>query len=153
MPRLLTCQSCQTMYRMKDYDGPAEYDMELIELCNRHLQRADNPDPDAHKSLILRCDQETWEKLGDETKIKAELAKNEWQVREMRDDLKVEAVKCWNRHNQPDSTHGCPDYEDDSKTIGRKIGIPKEHRQYLCHYCPFQSHVTHVLRKRKGMYD
>ena len=53
MPRLLTCQSCGTMYRMKDYEGPAEYDMELIELCQRHLGQASNPDPDAHKSMIF----------------------------------------------------------------------------------------------------
>jgi hypothetical protein len=151
MPRLLTCQSCGTMYRMRDYDGPPEYDMELIELCNRHLGQASNPDPDAHKSIILRCDQETWEKLGDETKIKQELAKNEWEVRELKDDLKVEALKCFNRHNRPSGM--CPDYENDSKTIGRKIGVPKENRQYLCHYCPASAFVTFKNRQAKGMYD
>lgn len=151
MPRLLTCQTCGTMYRMKDYDGAVQYDMELIELCNRHLGQAANPDPDAHKSIIIRCDQNTWDKLGDETQIKKELAKNEWEVRELRDDLKVEALKCFTRHNSPKM--GCIDYEDESKTIGRKIGVPKENRQYLCHYCPVQSFVTHNIRKKKGMYD
>jgi hypothetical protein len=135
------------MYRMRDYDGPAEYDMELIELCNRHLGQASNPDPDAHKSIILRCDQETWEK----TKIKQELAKNEWEVRELKDDLKVEALKCFNRHNRPSGM--CPDYENESKTIGRKIGVPKENRQYLCHYCPASAFVTFKNRQAKGMYD
>lgn len=151
MPRLLACRSCGTMYRMRDYEGPAEYDMELQELVNRHLGQAPNPDPDAHISLIFRVDEKTWEKLGDETVVQKELLKNEWQVRELRDDLKVEALKCFNRHNRP--SNGCPDYEDDSKTIGRKIGVPKEHRQYLCHYCPAQEHVTHAIRKLKGMYD
>lgn len=151
MPRLLTCQSCGVMYRMRDYDGPAEYDMELIELCNRHLGQSANPDPDAHRSVILRCDEETWAKLGDETKIKQELAKNEWQVRELRDDLKVEALKCFQRHNSPQDM--CIDYEDDSKTIGRKIGIPKHNRQYLCYYCPASAYVIHRARKEKGMYD
>ena len=151
MPRLLTCQSCGTMYRMHDYDGPVDYDMELIELCKRHLHQADNPDPDAHKSLILRCDEETWAKLGDETQIKSELAKNEWQVRELRDDLKVEALRCFQRHNRPSTM--CPDYEDPSKTIGRTAGVPPENRQYLCHYCPASAYVIHKVRKAKGMYD
>jgi hypothetical protein len=139
------------MYRMKDYDGPVEYDMELIELCQRHLHQAANPDPDAHKSIILRCDQDTWDKLGDETQIKAELAKNEWEVREMRDDLKVEAMKCFNRHDRPKL--GCQDYEDSSKTIGRTQGVPPSNRQYLCHYCPVSSYVIHQVRKAKKMYD
>lgn len=151
MPRLLTCQSCQVMYRLRDYDGPADYDMELIEIIQRHLGQAVNPDPDAHRSIIIRCDESTWEKLGDETKIKEELAKNEWEVREIRDDMKVEALRCFNRHNRPSGM--CPDYEDDSKTIGRKIGVPKENRQYLCHYCPASAYVIHNVRKAKGMYD
>jgi len=151
MPRLLTCKSCATMYKMKDYDGPVEYDMELIELCNRHLQQAENPDPDAHRALILRCDDKTWEALGDETKIKSELAKNEWAVRELRDDLKVEALRCFDRHNRPKDM--CLDYEDDSKTIGRSIGVPKEHRQFLCHYCPASAYVVHRARVAKRMYD
>lgn len=151
MPRLLTCQSCQVMYRLRDYDGPADYDMELIEIIKRHLGQAQDPNPDAHKSIIIRCDEKTWEKLGDETKIKQELAKNEWEVREIRDDMKVEALKCFNRHNRPSGM--CPDYEDQSKAIGRTIGVPKENRQYLCHYCPVSSFVIHKVRKAKGMYD
>ena len=151
MPRLLACKSCGTMYRMHDYDGPVDYDMELIELIQRHLGQAKNPDPDAHKGLIFRCDEATWEKLGDETQVKNELMKNEWDVRELRQDLKVEALSCFNRHNRPSA--GCIDYEDSSKTIGRTIGVPKEHRQYLCHYCPATSYVVHQNRKAKGMYD
>jgi hypothetical protein len=139
------------MYRMRDYDGPTEYDMELIELCQRHLGQASDPNPESHKSVIMRCDEDTWAKLGDETPIKKELMKNEIEVREVRDDLKVEALKCFTRHNSPKM--GCIDYEDESKTIGRKIGIPKENRQYLCHYCPVQSFVTHNIRKKKGMYN
>lgn len=151
MPRLLACRSCGIMYKMRDFEGPAEYDMELQELVKRHLGQAPNPDPDAHRSLIFRVDDATWEKLGDETSVQKELLKNEWEVRELRDDLKVEALRCFNRHNRPNT--GCPDYEDDSKTIGRKIGVPKEQRQYLCHYCPAQEYVTHKLRIAKGMYD
>jgi hypothetical protein len=135
---------------MHDYDGPAEYDMELIELINRHLHQSKDPNPEAHKGLIFRCDQETWDKLGDETQVRNELMKNEWDIRELRQDLKVEALSCFNRHNRP--SNNCPDYEDDSKTIGRRIGVPKENRQYLCHYCPASAYVIHKNRKAKGMY-
>ena len=139
------------MMRMHDYDGPADYDMELIELIKRHLHQSKDPNPEAHKGLIFRCDQETWDKLGDETEVRKELMKNEWDVREIRQDLKVEALNCFNRHSRP--TAGCLDYEDDSKTIGRKIGVPKENRQFLCHYCPASAYYVHKARKIKGMYD
>ena len=151
MPRLLACRTCGTMYKMRDYEGNADYDMELQELINRHLGQADDRNPESHLSLIFRVDESTWEKLGDETSVQKELLKNEWVVRELRDDLKVEALRCFNRHNRP--ANGCMDYEDESKTIGRKVGIPKENRQYLCHYCPAQEHVTHKKRLAKGMYD
>ena len=151
MPRLLACRTCGTMYKMRDYEGNADYDMELQELINRHLGQAEDRNPESHLSLIFRVDEATWDKLGDETSVQKELLKNEWVVRELRDDLKVEALRCFNRHNRPAS--GCMDYEDESKTIGRKVGIPKENRQYLCHYCPAQEHVTHKKRLAKGMYD
>ena len=151
MPRLLACRTCGTMYKMRDYEGNADYDMELQELINRHLGQAEDRNPESHLSLIFRVDESTWEKLGDETSVQKELLKNEWVVRELRDDLKVEALRCFNRHNRP--ANGCMDYEDESKTIGRKVGIPKENRQYLCHYCPAQEHVTHKKRLANGMYD
>ena len=156
MPRLLVVKDVHnrtdsTMIRLRDYDGPAEYDMELQEVIRKHKERNSQINPDDFRGLIFRCDQETWDKLGDETQVRNELMKNEWDVREVRDDMKVEALKCFNRHNRP--TAGCPDYEDESKVIGRKTGVPPEHRQYLCHYCPAQEHVTHQLRLNKGMYD
>jgi len=148
--RLLACKSCGVMYKMRPYDGPAEYDMELIELVERHLAQASDPRPESHISIIFRTDAETAAKLDSETAVKSELAKNDIWMREFRDDLKVEALKCFNRHNRPNS--GCPDYADDSKIIGRKIGVPKEKRQYLCNYCPAQEFVTHKARVDKGMY-
>lgn len=151
MPRLLACRSCGTMYKMRDYEGHPDYDMELQELIKRHLGQAQDPNPDTHNSLIFRVDQDTWEKLGDETAVQKELLKNEWEVRELRDDLKVDALKCFNRHNRPSGM--CPDYEDSSKAIGRTFGVSKEHQQYLCHYCPASAFVTFKNRQAKGMYD
>jgi hypothetical protein len=156
LPRLLVIKDVHgrtdsTMIRMHDYEGPADYDMELQEVIRKHKERNSHIDPDDFRGLMFSCDQETWDKLGDETQVRRELMKNEWDVREVRNDLKVDAVKCFERHNRP--SQGCPDYEDDSKIIGRKIGVPPEHRQYLCHYCPAQEYVTHQLRLKKGMYD
>jgi hypothetical protein len=149
-PRLLICKSCKVMYKMRPYDGPPEYDMELIELINRHLGQAADPRPESHLSVIFRTDEDTAEKLDMETAVKQELMKNEIDIREYRDDLKVEALRCFNNHNRPKF---CEDYESEGKTIGRKIGVPKSKRQYLCYYCPVHSSVVHVVRKKKGMYD
>ncbi len=151
MQRLLLCKSCGILYKLPPYDdGPAEYDMALIDVIDRHLQQSDDPRPESHLSLIFRTDDETASKLDLETAIKKELADQDIFVRELRDDLKVDALKCFNRHNRP--SNGCPDYGDESKIIGRKVGVPTDKRQYLCMYCPAQEHVTHQLRIRKGMY-
>jgi len=125
--------------------------MELQEVIRIHLERAEDHRPDAHKSHLMYCDQETFEKLDNETELKKALMKNEVEVREVRDDLRVEALKCFGRHGRPEK--GCPDWCDESKTIGRKIGVPPEKRQYLCMYCPVGSYVAYQERKAMGMYD
>lgn len=134
---------------MRPYDGPAEYDMELIEIINRHLAQADDPRPESHISMIFRTDEETASKLDVETSVKNELMKNEVWMRDFRDELKVEALKCFNKHNRNPQ---CSDYESPDKTIGRKVGVPKEKWQYLCYYCPVHSKVIESVRHAKGMY-
>lgn len=148
-PRLLVCQACGVMYKLRPYDGPPEYDMELIEIINRHLGQAADPRPESHPAQIFRTDEETASKLDMETTVKNELMKNEIWMRDFRDELKVDALKCFNQHGRPKL---CPDYESESKTIGRKVGVPKEYRQYLCTYCPAAAEVIHIKRKQKGMY-
>lgn len=149
-PRLLVCKSCGVMYKMRPYDGPPEYDMELIEIINRHLAQASDPRPESHISAIFRTDEETASKLDMETTVKNELMKNEVWMRDFRDELKVDALKCYDRHGR---TPLCNDYESDSKIIGRKIGVPKDKRQYLCYYCPVHSKVIESVRHAKGMYS
>jgi len=140
------------MHKMRDYDGNADNDMELQEIIKMHLARAQDPSPESHMSQIFRCDQETYDKLDGETGIKKELMKNEIEVREVRDDLKVEALKCFQRHGAPKGS--CIDWLDESKVIGRKTGVPKENWQYLCHFCPVGSgYVATQERKAMGMYD
>lgn len=147
--RLLVCKTHGIMYKMRPYDGPAEYDQELIELCNRH--NAQVPDPDNCRALIFRTDQETASKLDVETALKNELKEQDVFIRDFRDELKVDALKCFNRHSRPSS--GCIDWCNEEKTIGRKIGVPKEQRQYLCMYCPAAEYYTHRQRIQLGLYD
>ena len=151
MPRLLVCKPCGVLYNMQDFDGPPEYDMELLDVIGRHLGQAANPAPDAHSSQIFRCDKETASKLDMETEVKKELMKNEIEVREIRNDLKEDALSCFNKHNRPSGS--CVDYCDESKSVGRKIGVPKKHRQYLCLYCPVQEFYQHKIRGAKGLYS
>lgn len=147
--RLLVCKTHGVMYKMRPYDGPAEYDQELIELCNRH--NAQVPDPDNCKALIFRTDPETAGKLDVETALRRQMEDHDVYIRDFRDELKVDALKCYNRHNRP--TGGCPDWCAEDKTVGRKIGVPPDKRQYLCMYCPVGAHVAHVERKAMGLYD
>lgn len=147
--RILVCKTHGIMYKMRPYDGPAEYDQELIELCERHNHQV--PDPDNCRALIFRVDPETASNLDMETALKNELKEQDVFIKDFRDELKVDALKCFNRHNRP--SNGCPDWCDESKTIGRKIGVPPAKRQYLCMYCPAAAHVAHVERKAMGLYD
>ena len=147
--RLLVCKTHGVMYKMRPYDGPAEYDQELRELCDRH--NAQVPDPQNCSALIYRTDAETAKKLDTETAVKNELAKNDVFIRDTRDELKVDALKCFNRHNRP--KQGCIDWCAEDKTVGRKTGIPKEKRQYLCMYCPAAEYYTHRERIQLGLYD
>lgn len=146
--RLLVCKTHGVMYKMRPYDGPAEYDMELRELCDRH--NAQVPDPQNCRALIFRTDPETAEKLDMETILKKEMEDQDVYIRDFRDELKVDALRCFNRHNRP--SDGCIDWCSEDKTIGRKVGIPKEKRQYLCMYCPAAEHYTHRQRQELGLY-
>jgi hypothetical protein len=137
------------MYKMKPYDGPAEYDQELRELCDRH--NAQVPNPQDCNAIIFRTDEETAKKLDTETAVKGELEKNDVYIRDTRDELKVDALKCFNRHNRP--KQGCLDWCADDKTVGRKVGVPKDKRQYLCMYCPAAEYYTHRQRIELGLYD
>ena len=154
--RLLVCwklvdgkKTDSTMYKMKPYSGPAEYDIELREIIERHNARV--PDPDNYRALIYRTDAETAKKLDSETAVKSELAKNDVYIKDTRDELKLDALKCFSRHNRPKD--GCIDWCIESKTIGRKTGVAPEKRQYLCMYCPAAEHYAHRQRIELGLYD
>ena len=147
--RLLVCKTHGVMYKMKPYDGPAEYDQELRELCDRH--NAQVPNPQDCNAIIFRTDEETAKKLDAETAVKGKLEETDVYIRDTRDELKVDALKCFNRHNRP--KQGCIDWCAEEKTIGRKVGVPVGKRQYLCMYCPAAEYYTHRQRIELGLYD
>lgn len=146
--RLLVCKTHGVMWKLRPYDGPPEYDQELIELCNRH--NAQVPDPDNCRASIFRTDPETAEKLDMETLLKNELGEMDVYIRDFRDELKVDALKCYNKHDRPKA--GCIDWCSEGKTIGRKIGVAPDKRQYLCMYCPVGSWVAEQERIAMGLY-
>jgi hypothetical protein len=86
-----------------------------------------------------------------ETALKKELQEQDVYIRDFRDELKVDALKCFSRHNRP--SQGCIDWCNDDKTIGRKTGVPKDKRQYVCMYCPAAEYYTHRQRTEMGLYD
>ena len=155
--RLLVCwreepsgkKSGAVMYKMRPYTGVPEYDMELIDILERH--KAKNPDHEMWRGMIFRTDKETASKLDAETAIKNELKSHDLYISDFRDELKVDALRCFNKHDRPKDS--CIDWCDESKTIGRKTGVPLNKRQYLCMYCPCASYVAHKERKELGIYD
>lgn len=151
MARMLVCLKCETMWRMRDYEGPPEYDMELIDLIDRHLQRATDPRPESHPAQIMRVDEKSAKELDIESEVQKKMAEQGVFIREVRDDLKLDALKCYNKHSRPQG--GCMDWENKSKAIGRTYGIPEQDRQYLCHLCPVASHVAFKQRQKAGAYD
>lgn len=154
--RLLVCwrmvngkKSDGIIYRLRPYDGAVEYDMELQDVLARHKAR--HQDHENWRGLIFRTDEETANKLDAESAIKNELNSHDIYIRDFRDELKTDAIKCFNEHNRP--KQGCIDWCIEGKTIGRKTGVPKEKRQYLCMYCPAAEYYTHRERLELGLYD
>lgn len=147
--RLLVCKTHNTMWKLRPYEGSPEYDMELREICDRH--NAQVPDPQNCNASIFRVDAATAAKLDMETVVTNKLGELDVYIKDFRDELKVDALRCFNSHNRPKDS--CIDWCDDSKIIGRKTGVPPAKRQYLCMYCPCASYVAHRERKEIGLYD
>jgi hypothetical protein len=152
MARLLVCRACGTMNRMRDYNGPPEYDMELVETIERHMDHSRRPAiPDAHPSQLFRVSDEEAALLDLESTLVQRLSDEQVFIKEIRDDLKVEALRCFSQHHRP--AEGCPDWKSESKVVGRKKGVPPPYRTYLCEVCPVASHVEFKTREKSGYYN
>lgn len=66
---------------------------------------------------------------------------------------KEEALKCYNRHGNPDLSKKCIDFRDPKKRIGSGR-MPPEHQIHICHFCPYtQASIATELRAKMGFYD
>ena len=130
-----------------------EYDPLMDDFVQRHTHgRPDTDSIDYIKSFSVG--QETWEKVDVVTKIKHELSEATGEQFAEAEHYKEGALQCYNAHGNPDLKRRCPDFMSDEKTIGRSTGVPKKHRMYLCHMCPYtQTYVVQTLRDRAKLYD
>ncbi len=150
MARLLICRSCQVALKMRDYDGDPLYDVELIEMIERHLGKATDPRPESHPAQIFRVDDGDLDKMTDQQLNEALANDIDVQISEFRDDFKEQAMGCYSLHNRPQG--GCIDWKDDNRVIGRKAGIPRDERAYICDYCPVSTFVEFKTRQAAGLY-
>lgn len=102
----------------------------------------------------------TWEKLDVETEFRKAALENQVWIKDYRDQIGEDAVRCHRAHNQP-AWPGTPciDYKSDAKRLGGGLSVKVSLRrrdpaklQYLCTYCPYESTVTTAKRVEKGAY-
>jgi hypothetical protein len=157
------------MVRLSDHQGRPEHDVVLQDWIDRHMHGMavdDHPggriftydveQENINRNVVTKDGRVIGEMDNDEMKAvqaaREELRKIGQEVNDYRDELRYEAVRCHQKHGQP-SLPGkpCIDYQAESKRIGRK-DVPKESRQHLCLYCPYESSVTVTKRARRGDY-
>jgi hypothetical protein len=130
----------------------AAYDPALEDWMTRH-EHPEVPEDRMRKYDIYATDQASLD-AGFATHLKKELEQAQGTFYSERDQVKEDAMKCFNEHNRP--TDGCIDVFSESKILGghesNKRMHPK-HRMYLCHACPFvHGYVIPDVRHKKGMY-
>jgi hypothetical protein len=154
MARMLVCRTHKTVDTLPDYntaeDMEGKYDYELQDAIRRHLDKYGS-DPNRHASLMLRVEDDELALLDPERMKQAIFDDTlEAYLRGERDQLKSDALACYNLHNRPVvGKPGCQDYRADHRVIGRKTGIPRSQRSYLCDFCPYQSYVEHEKNKKR----
>lgn len=154
MPRLLACRNHRTVEVLPDYnsesDREGKYDHHLKEAVERHLDKYGS-DPDKHQALLLRLDEDEFGLLGDDERLRQAIFDNKLEeyLRGERDQLKADALRCYELHGRPayGLTLGCQDYRNESRVVVRTKGRPAEEQLYLCSFCPYQSYVDHAKRK------
>lgn len=184
MPRLALCHICKTLTRLpdppqkaplvpariawnengqeKDYifrgdDGMpvmvAQYDPALEDWIERH-DHPNIPIPDQQKFGLWHTDQQTWQAADVVATLKKELGEAMGSLYKERDELKDDAMACFEQHHRPKTS--CPDVFSESKLIGNHISnkhIKPDQRMYMCHACPYvHGFVIPAARHAKG-YD
>ena len=183
MPRLVSCHVCRTLsslpdppakaplvpariawmedgkeveYIFRDESGQVSmvplYDPALEDWMTRH-EHAEVPEDKMRKHDIYWTDQESFNS-GIVMSLKKEMEDATGQMYTERDQVKEDAMACFNAHHRP--TDGCMDVFSESKLLGGHESnkrIPVNDRMFLCHACPFvHGYVIPDVRHKKGYY-
>ena len=130
----------------------AAFDPALEEWMTRH-EHPEVPDDRMRKHDLYSTDQETFN-AGFAAQLKKEMEEATHNLYTERDQIKEDAIECFNRHGRPQDR--CIDVFSESKVLGghesnRRMN-PKD-RMYLCHACPFvHGYVIPDVRHKKGYY-
>lgn len=154
MARMLVCKNHKTVDVLPDYntadDMEGKYDHHLQDAIRVHLGKYGS-DPGMHESLMIRVDDDEMA-LIDKDRMKEALFDDRLEsfLRGEREQLKEDAMKCYNLHNRPayGIGIGCRDYHAEHRVIGQKEGIAAKDRSYLCDFCPYESYVEHAKTKK-----
>ncbi len=153
--RLLHCHDCRTLEEIPWFDGPPQYDVLLETVLSRHETNGHR-----HIGKLFDVEKRAWD-LPDLRKTIIEqikggssgLAEFDASYYDTRDTFREDALKCYSLHLRP--KEGCPDYRADSKRLlpatkadRKEVGLTMEGapKQYLCSFCPVQSHVEKKSR-------
>ena len=144
-------------FTFRDDDGHAvmvaQYDPSLEDWTERHLHE-EIPET-VRKHDLWMVDQLTWQATDVMTTVKKELMGTTGRIYQERDELKADALACFEEHHRPKDS--CPDVFSEPKVIGNHESnkrMKKNDRLFLCHLCPFvHGYVIPQVRKKKGMYE
>lgn len=156
MARLLICNTCKTVDKLPDYatenDPEAKYDYTLKDAIDRHMNKFGGP-VERHKALMYGISDDELA-LIDSSALEQAVHDNRLEsfLREEREMLKEDAIKCYDKHNRPTYnigySLGCIDYRSKDKAIGRTTGLAPEEWSYVCDFCPYHSYVEHAKHKK-----
>lgn len=138
MARLLQCNTCTSLERLPDYDGPAELDGALEHALLPHRF----PDGEKHLGMLYRdVPDAALDNMGARDEIQRAIWGEKARLATFKDTLLEDAADCYNKHQRPKM--GCHDYRDDSK----RLGNPNTRSQaagkvFLCDFCVVHSFVT-----------
>lgn len=144
-------------FTFRDTDGRtvmvAQFDPSLEDWVARH-EHADIPET-VRKHDLWSVDETTWNATDVVTTIQRELRDSTGRLYIERDELKEDALACFEMHHRPKDS--CPDVFSDERIVGGHESnrrMKKDDRLYLCHLCPFvHGYIIPQVRRRKGMYD
>lgn len=156
MARMLICNTCKTVDLLPDYasenDPEAKYDFSLKDAIDKHMNKFGGPVERHKANLFSIADDEL--ALIDKSRLEQAVHDGRLEdfLKEEREMLKEDAVKCYDKHNRPTYnigySLGCIDYKSKEKAIGRTAGLPPEQWNYVCDFCPYHSYVEHAKFKK-----